>query len=139
MLLQIPFFYAYYRVLSVSIEMRGANFWWIHDLAQPETGFFAGMGTPIRLLPLILIVTQFFSQKMTPPTPGVDPAQQKMMMFMPLMMGFVFYGVSSGLVLYWLTSNLVGVAQQWLLNRQTPAPVVEVPKPSPKKKTGTKR
>jgi YidC/Oxa1 family membrane protein insertase len=58
---------------------------------------------------------------------------------MPLMMGFIFYGVSSGLVLYWLTSNLVGVAQQWLLNRQTPAPVVEMPKPSPKKKTGTKR
>ncbi|HKD08325.1 MAG TPA: membrane protein insertase YidC [Bryobacteraceae bacterium] len=139
MLLQIPFFYAYYRVLSVSIEMRGASFLWIHDLAQPETGFFAGLGTPLRLLPLILILTQFLSQKMTPPTPGVDPAQQKMMMFMPLMMGFVFYGVSSGLVLYWLTSNLVGVAQQWLLNRQTPAPVVEVPKPSPKKKTGTKR
>ena len=139
MLLQIPFFYAYYRVLSVSIEMRGASWLWIHDLAQPETGFFAHLGTPLRLLPLILIVTQFFSQKMTPPSPGVDPAQQKMMMFMPLMMGFIFYGVSSGLVLYWLTSNLVGVAQQWLLNRQTPAPVVEMPKPSPKKKTGTKR
>jgi len=139
MLLQIPFFYAYYRVLSVSIEMRGASFLWVHDLAQPETGFFAHLGTPIRLLPLILIVTQFFSQKMTPPSPGVDPNQQKMMMFMPLMMGFIFYGVSSGLVLYWLTSNLVGVAQQWLLNRQTPAPVVEMPKPSPKKKTGTKR
>lgn len=139
MLLQIPFFYAFYRVLAVSIEMRGANFLWVHDLSQPEAGLFAALGAPIRILPIILVVTQFLSQKMTPPSPGVDPNQQKMMMFMPLMFGFFFYGASSGLVLYWLTSNLVGVAQQWLLNRQTPAPVVEIPKASPKKKTGSKR
>jgi YidC/Oxa1 family membrane protein insertase len=139
MLLQIPFFYAYYKVLNVSIEMRGAGFLWVHDLSQPETGLFASLGTPIRLLPLILVLTQFISQKMTPPSPGVDPSQQKMMMFMPLMMGFFFYGASSGLVLYWLTSNLVGVAQQWLLNRTTAVPVIEPVKPAPKKKAGSKR
>jgi YidC/Oxa1 family membrane protein insertase len=132
MLLQIPFFIAYYKVLSVSIELRGANFLWVHDLSQPET-------LPVRLLPVVLVLTQFLSQKMTPPSPGADPAQQKMMMFMPLVMGYMFYFASSGLVLYWLTGNIVGIAQQWVLNRKTPAPVVEAPKPAPKKKVGSKR
>ena len=136
MLLQIPFFIAYYKVLSVSIELRGASFLWVHDISQPEAGFFGGLGAPIRLLPVILVLTQFISQKMTPPSPGVDPTQQKMMMFMPLMMGFFFYGASAGLVLYWLTSNLAGIAQQWILNRNTPVPVVDT---GPKKKGGPKR
>jgi YidC/Oxa1 family membrane protein insertase len=58
---------------------------------------------------------------MTPNT-AADPSQQKMMKFMPLMMGFFFYSAKAGLVLYWLTGNLVGVAQQWFFNRITPAP-----------------
>ena len=61
-------------------------------------------------------MTQFLSQRMTPAA-GVDPNQQKMMMFMPLMFGFMFYGLSSGLVLYYLTGNLVGIAQQLIINR----------------------
>jgi len=132
MLLQIPFFIAYYKVLSVSIELRGANFLWVHDLSQPET-------LPIRILPVVLVVSQFIQQKMTPPSPGADPAQQKMMMFMPLIMGYMFYFASSGLVLYWLTGNIVGVAQQWVLNRKTQVPVIEAVKPTPKKKVGSKR
>jgi YidC/Oxa1 family membrane protein insertase len=115
LVLQIPFFFAFYKVLSVSIEMRGASWLWVSDLSQPET-------LAIRILPLTMIATQFFLQRMTPPTPGADPAQQKMMMFMPLVMGFMFYGVSSGLVLYWLTGNLVGIVQQWLINRSMPLP-----------------
>jgi YidC/Oxa1 family membrane protein insertase len=115
LVLQIPFFFAFYKVLSVAIELRGANWLWVTDLSQPET-------IPIRILPLAMIATQFLLQKMTPPTPGADPAQQKMMLFMPLVMGFMFYGVASGLVLYWLTSNVVGVAQQWLINRMMPLP-----------------
>ena len=65
----------------------------------------------------------------------MDPSQQKMMMFMPLMFGYMFYFPSSGLVLYWLTSNVVGIAQQWILNRGAPPPpeVVDV-KPTPKRK-----
>ena len=113
--LQIPFFFAFYKVLSVAIELRGANWLWVTDLAQPET-------IAIRILPLAMIATQFLLQKMTPPTPGADPAQQRIMLFMPLVMGFMFYGVASGLVLYWLTSNVVGVAQQWLINRMMPLP-----------------
>lgn len=124
LLLQIPFFFAFYKVLSVSIEMRGANWLWVSDLSQPET-------LAIRILPLAMIGTQFFLQKMTPPTPGADPAQQKMMMFMPLVMGFMFYGVSSGLVLYWLTGNVVGIVQQWFINKSMPLPQPVEAKASP--------
>src|SRR5512136_1633595 len=95
MLLPIPFFIAFYTVLTVAIEMRGARWLWVADLSQPET-------LAIRILPILLIVSQFVQQKMTPQTTA-DPSQQRMMMLMPLMMGFFFYGMSSGLVLYWVT------------------------------------
>jgi YidC/Oxa1 family membrane protein insertase len=125
MIIQLPFLYGFYTVLRVAIEMRGASWLWVHDLSQPET-------LAIRILPVLLVVTQFLQQKMTP-SPGMDPAQQKMMLFMPLVMGYIFYYLSAGLVLYYMTSGLVGVAQQWLLNRGTPAPAV-VPSPPQKKK-----
>jgi YidC/Oxa1 family membrane protein insertase len=123
MAVQIPILYAFYRVLSVTIELRGAHWLWVTDLSQPEQ-------LAIRLLPIILIVTQFIVQNMTP-TPGMDPSQAKMMKFMPLMFGFLFYNASSGLVLYWLTGNLTGIVQQWLINRTMPAPPPP-PAPAPK-------
>jgi YidC/Oxa1 family membrane protein insertase len=129
MLIQLPFLYAFYKVLSISIEMRGAPWLWVHDLSQPET-------IPIRLLPVILVITQFMTQKMTP-QPGADPSQQKMMMFMPLVFGYIFYFLSSGLVLYYLTGNLVGIVQQWLINRAAPPPPaapVAAEKPQKKKR-----
>jgi YidC/Oxa1 family membrane protein insertase len=99
----------------------------VHDLSQPET-------LAIRVLPVLLIATQYLQQKMTP-QPGVDPSQQKtMMMLMPAMMGYIFYFLSSGLVLYYLTSNLVGILQQVMLNKMTPAPVPVEVKPAPKKR-----
>jgi YidC/Oxa1 family membrane protein insertase len=108
MLLQLPFFYGFYKLLTVSIEMRQAEWLWVTDLSQPET-------LAIRVLPLAMMGTQFWMQSLTP-TPAADPAQVRIMKFMPLMMGFIFYGFQAGLVLYWLTSNLVGVGQQALLN-----------------------
>jgi len=131
LLIQMPFLYAFYTVLSVSIELRGANWLWISDLSQAENiPLLSGM----RFLPVLLIVTQFMMQKMTP-SPGMDPTQQKMMMLMPLMFGFMFWGASSGLVLYWLTGNVVGIAQQLLLNRWMPTPVTTpVKAPAGKKK-----
>ena len=125
MLIQLPFLYGFYTVLRVAIEMRGASWLWVHDLSQPET-------LAIRVLPVLLVGTQFLQQKMTP-SPGMDPAQQKMMLFMPLVLGYIFYYLSAGLVLYYMTGGLVGVAQQWLLNRGTPAPAV-IPSPPQKKK-----
>src|SRR5579863_4717992 len=126
MILQIPFLYAFYKVLSVSIEMRGAHWFWVTDLSQPET-------LAIHILPILLVVTQFLTQRMTP-SPGMDPSQQKMMMIMPLVFGYMFYFASAGLVLYWLTGNVVGVAQQWLLNRSMPA--AQAPPAAPAKKKG---
>jgi YidC/Oxa1 family membrane protein insertase len=130
MLIQMPFLYAFYRVLSIAIELRHAPWLWVTDLSAPET-------LPIHLLPIILVVTQFLTQKMTPAA-GVDPNQQKMMLFMPIMFGFMFYSLSSGLVLYYLTSNLVGVSQQLIINRFMPtsAPAsVAAPSKAPVKKT----
>ena len=114
MLIQMPFLWAFYKTLQVAIEMRGANWLWVTDLSQPE--HFA-----IRVLPIVMIASSFLMQKMTPMAGG-DPSQQKMMQFMPLMYGFFFWPASSGLVLYWLTSNLVGIAQQWFFNK-TSGPV----------------
>jgi YidC/Oxa1 family membrane protein insertase len=125
MLLQMPFLFAFYKVLSVSIEMRGASWFWVADLSQPET-------LAIKVLPVLLVITQFMMQKMTP-SPGVDPSQQKIMMFMPLMMGYMFYFASAGLVLYWLTGNVVSVIQQWILNRTMSAPALEAPRAGSKK------
>lgn len=122
MLLQIPFFFAFYKVLVVAIEMRGASWLWVTDLSQPEH-------LPIRILPIAMVISQFIMQKMTPTT-TTDPMQRKMMMFMPLIFGFMFYQFQSGLVLYWLTSNVVGIAQQWVINKTTPAvaaPAVKAP------------
>jgi YidC/Oxa1 family membrane protein insertase len=120
LVLQLPFFYAFYKVLSISIELRHAPWLWVSDLSSPETFF-------IHVLPLVMIASQFFMQKMTPAA-GVDPNQQKMMMFMPLMLGFFFYSLSSGLVLYYLTGNLVGIVFQLIVNRFMPAPT---PPPTP--------
>ncbi|MCS6954214.1 MAG: membrane protein insertase YidC [Bryobacterales bacterium] len=130
LLLQIPFFIAFYKVLTVAIELRGASWLWVTDLSQPEH-------LPIRILPIAMIVSQFVMQKMTPTTTA-DPVQQRMLLLMPLVLGFMFYGVSSGLVLYWLTSNLVAIAQQWFFNKTIPAPVV-APPPAPRRKKASRR
>ena len=129
MLIQIPFFIAFYRVLVVSIELRHANWLWVTDLAAPEH-------LAIRILPIAMIATQFLMQKMTPST-TVDPNQQRMMLMMPLVMGFIFYGLPSGLVLYYFTSNLVGIAQQVFFNKTiTVADLPQPPPPAGKKPNG---
>ncbi len=114
MLIQMPFLWAFYKTLQVAVEMRNANWLWVTDLSQPE--HLRILGTEFRILPVVMVLSSFLMQKMTPMTGG-DPAQQKMMQFMPLMYGFMFWPASSGLVLYWLTSNLVGIAQQWFFNK----------------------
>lgn len=124
LIVQLPFFYAFYRVLNIAIELRHAPWLWVVDLSSPES-------IPLHILPLILVGTQFLSQRMTPAA-GVDPTQQRMMMLMPLMFGFMFYYASAGLVLYWLTGNLVGIGQQLLINRFMPT-ATPPPAPAPVK------
>ena len=109
LLLQLPFFYGFYKMLVVSIEMRHAPwFGWVQDLSARD---------PYYILPIVMTATMYISTRMTPMT-STDPSQQKLMRLMPLMFGVIFLTVSSGLVLYWFVSNLVGIGQQWWINRQ---------------------
>jgi YidC/Oxa1 family membrane protein insertase len=113
MVLQMPIWFALYQMLGASIELRHAPWLgWIRDLASPD---------PYFILPVFMAASMYASQKMTPMTTP-DPAQARMMNMMPLIFGgmFVFFPVSSGLVLYILTSMLVGMAQQWYLNKTNP-------------------
>lgn len=116
MVLQMPIWFGLYRMLNVTIELRHAPwFGWIRDLSARD---------PLYILPVLMGLTMYVMQKMTPTT-ATDPAQQRMLTLMPLMFGgmFIIFPVSSGLVLYILASNLVNMAQQWYLNRTTPADV----------------
>ena len=115
MVIQLPFFIAFYKVLAVAIEMRGAHWLWVTDLSQPEQ-------LAIRILPLAddCRAVPDAADDAASPRRSI-PRKQKMMMFMPLMLGFMFYFASAGLVLYWLTSNVVGIVQQWFLNKSMPA------------------
>jgi YidC/Oxa1 family membrane protein insertase len=118
MLVQIPVFFALFAMLQSAIELRGASFLWIHDLSRPDTIFtIAGLG--INPLPLLMTGASIWQMKLTPQTG--DSQQQKMMMFMPLIFLFMFYGTASGLVLYWTVQQLLSVAQQWWSLRQPDA------------------
>lgn len=113
-LLQIPFLWAFYRMLAGAIELRHAPWiFWIHDLSARD---------PYYILPIAMAVTMYLSTKMMPTPASVDPSQQRMMALMPLAMGFFFFSLSSGLNLYYFTSNLVSVGQQLYLNRTQPLP-----------------
>jgi YidC/Oxa1 family membrane protein insertase len=121
MLIQFPFLIALYFALQGSIELRHAHFfWWIRDLSAPET-LFQVAGIPIRLLPLMMGATMVLQQRLTP-TAGVDPQQRQMMTWMSVLFIFLFYQFPSGLVLYWFVSNLLGIGQQFLVNRQVGPP-----------------
>lgn len=124
---QIPVFIALYNMLRTVIELRGAKFLWINDLSLPDT-IFTFAGIPVNPLPLVMCATTLWQQKLTP-TANVDPTQQKMMMLMPLMFVFMFYSMSSGLVLYWTVQNLLSILQQWMALRDTKKPAA-VPVPT---------
>ncbi len=109
MLIQLPFLYAYYRMLGSALDLRHAHWLWIHDLSAAE---------PFpSVLPILMVVSMLVVQKMTPQA-GMDPAQQKMMtVMMPLMMGFIFFRLPAGLNLYYAEANLIQMAQQAVMNR----------------------
>ncbi|WP_020678234.1 membrane protein insertase YidC [Geopsychrobacter electrodiphilus] len=121
MVIQIPVFFALYRVLLESIELRHAPFMlWITDLSAADTLISDAfhLGFALGPLPLIMGFTMFLQQRMTPTT--MDPTQAKVMMFMPVFFTFIFLSFPSGLVIYWLVNNLLTIAQQYFINR-TPA------------------
>jgi len=123
MLLQFPVFIGLFFALQSTIELRHAPFMlWIDDLSAPEALFeIPGLGFPLRVLPLIMGVSMVVQQKMTPMT-TVDPAQARMMTtVMPVMMTVLFYQFPSGLVLYWMVSNFLGIAHQVWVGRKVRA------------------
>jgi YidC/Oxa1 family membrane protein insertase len=108
MLVQWPLLFAFYRMLLNTIELRQAPWMWLHNLSAPD---------PLHILPVFFIVTMFLVQYLTP-SPGMDPAQQKMMAFtMPVFFGFMTWNLSSGLALYWAFGNVINVIQQAVMNR----------------------
>jgi YidC/Oxa1 family membrane protein insertase len=111
--LQIPILWGFYGLLSHAIELRGAPFiFWIHDMSMKD---------PYYITPLLMTITMFIQQAITPST--ADPAQKKMFMIMPLVMGWIFKEFPTGVVLYWLMQNLLTIIQQLLMNKFTdPAP-----------------
>ncbi|OPX39126.1 MAG: membrane protein insertase YidC [Desulfobacteraceae bacterium 4484_190.2] len=119
MIVQLPVFFALYRILGSAIELRQAPFmFWINDLSAPDRLFNFSFSIPfmkppygIPVLTLLMGASMFLQQKMTP-TPG-DPTQAKLMMFLPLIFTFMFINFSSGLVLYWLVNNLLSIGQQY--------------------------
>lgn len=139
MLLQIPVFIGFYQMLQSAIELRGAQFLWACDLSQPDTVWvLPGLNFPINPLPLVMGVTMLWQARLTPAAPGMDPVQQKMMKYMPLMFMFVLYNFSAGLTLYWTVQNLLTIAQMKVTKSsdaaQAPKSTAPVKSVAPKKK-----
>jgi YidC/Oxa1 family membrane protein insertase len=108
LIIQMPFLFAYYRMLGVALDLRLAHWAWVPDLSSPD---------PYHVLPIAVIISMLFMQRMTPQA-GMDPQQQKMMnLFMPVMLGFISWNLAAGLCLYWSVGNLIGIVQQMVMNR----------------------
>jgi YidC/Oxa1 family membrane protein insertase len=139
MVVQIPVFFALYKVIYTTIEMRQAPFYgWIHDLSAPDpTNIFnafglipfdpSGLSPLLHLgaLPIIMGFTMFLQQRLNPAPP--DPVQARMFQFMPIIFTFMMGRFPAGLVLYWSWNNLLSVGQQWLIMRRASNPVVRRP------------
>ena len=124
MLLTLPILFAFYSLLSQAIELRGAEFGlWIKDLSEHD---------PYYVTPVLMAATMFWQQKITPST--ADPAQQKIMMMMPLMFGVMFLWVPSGLVLYWFVGNLWAIGQQYFTNWMIGPPTLTPARPPAERK-----
>jgi len=137
LLIQMPFLFALYRAITISLDFRQASFLWLGDLSSPEPYL-------IRVLPILMAVTMIVLQLITP-APSADPVQRKMMAIgMPLFMLYILWSAPSGLLLYWLVGNIVGFTQQFLINRWTDAgsedPAANEPGEKPeRKKSGSGR
>lgn len=146
MMIQMPILVALYYVISQSIDLRGAEFLWIKDLSAPDRLFRFGASLPLigrdfNILPIIMAATQILTSKLSTTTsaaadPQQEAMQKNMMYMMPIMMLFIFYGMPSGLVLYWTVSNIWQIGQQAWVNKHTKkpgAPVNPPGAPLPKK------
>ena len=129
MLLQMPIFIALYQGLMRSVELKGAHFLWIKDLAKPDgvqiPFSLPLLGDHINILPLLMVgmmvVQQRITQAITPATGSGEQAKQQktMMLMMPIFFGFLFYKMPSGLVLYWLTNTILMTGEQAFISKKT--------------------
>jgi len=123
-LIQMPVFFGFFFMIGSAIELRGASFLWVRDLSRPDTLFLIpGVNFPFNLLPLIMGATMLYQAHLTPPSPGMDPAQAKMMRYMPLIFLVFLYNYSAGLTLYWTVQNVLSIVQTKLIRT--------MPEPSP--------
>jgi YidC/Oxa1 family membrane protein insertase len=131
MMIQLPIFFALFRMIPNAIELRGTPFLWACDLSKPDTIWMLA-GYPLNPLPLIMGVTMLIQARLQPPSPGMDPAQQTMMKYMPLMFMVFLYNQPAGLTLYWTVQNLLTIVQTKLTRAKAepkaPAPVAPVKK-----------
>jgi YidC/Oxa1 family membrane protein insertase len=123
MLIQIPIFFGLFTMLRQAVELRGATFFWIKDLSQPDTvAHLPVVGWPINILPLIMAATSFWMTHLTPKSG--DPTQQRMMMFMPIIFIVFCYNFAAALALYYTAQNLFTILQLYQ-NRKQPMPTLE--------------
>jgi YidC/Oxa1 family membrane protein insertase len=131
MLVQLPVFFGFFVMLRTAIELRGASFLWATDLSKSDTIFtIPGLsfipflstpeGLPLNILPLLYISSALWQTHITPMAPGMDPTQQKLMRWMPLMFVVFLYNFSSGLALYMTVNNLLTILQTWMMKRNQP-------------------
>jgi YidC/Oxa1 family membrane protein insertase len=135
MLIQMPVFIGFFTMLRSAIELRGASFLWVRDLSKPDTLFLIpGTGFPFNLLPLLMGGAMLWQSHLTPPSPGMDPVQAKIMRYLPLIFLVFLYSYSSGLTLYWTVNNLLTIVQTKLTkNLRDPATPALTPPPKRKK------
>lgn len=119
LLFQLPIFFGLFTMLRTAIELRGSAFLWMGDLSAPDTLFEVPLlRMPFNLMPIIYLGTAFLQSHMTPPSPQMDPMQQKMIKYLPLAFLFIFYNYAAGLALYWTVSNLITILQMYLSKRE---------------------
>jgi YidC/Oxa1 family membrane protein insertase len=114
MLLQLPIFFGFFRMLQYAVELRGQSFLWVSDLSQPDTLAYV-FGIPINILPVVMGITSFLQIAITPKTG--DKLQQRIIMFMPLIFFIFCYNFASALALYWTVQNIFSIGQTWLMNK----------------------
>ena len=150
MLVQMPVFIGFFIMIRSAIELRGASFLWATDLSKPDTlfmipgitfipfGISTPEGMPFNLLPILMGASMLWQSHLTPASPGMDPAQQKMMRWLPAIFILFLYNYSSGLALYWTVNNLLTVLQTKLTKANDPVVTVAPATPAltgpPKKK-----
>jgi YidC/Oxa1 family membrane protein insertase len=144
MLVQMPVFMGFFTMIRSAIELRGASFLWAADLSKPDTLLMipgitfipilsTPQGLPFNLLPLLMVGVMVWQAHLQPPSPGMDPGQQKMMRYIPLMFLLFFYNYSSGMALYMMVSTMAGIVQTKLTKISMAATPALTPAPKSKK------